>query len=105
MEKFPQEKHLKKKATWKEVPVGGLITEPGSSRFNKTGSWKSFRPVKNEKCISCLMCYVYCPENCIMVKEGKMIGFDLNYCKGCGICSKICPVKAIEMKEEAQFHE
>jgi pyruvate ferredoxin oxidoreductase delta subunit len=36
------------------------------------------------------------------VKDGKMQGFDLTYCKGCGICAEECPkkVKAIEMVRE-----
>jgi pyruvate ferredoxin oxidoreductase delta subunit len=26
---------------------------------------------------------------------------DLDFCKGCGICAKICPVGAIAMEREA----
>ena len=31
-----------------------------------------------------------------------MAGFDLDYCKGCGICANMCPAKpkAIEMMTE-----
>lgn len=89
----------------KEIPIGGLIEEAGSSKHFKTGDWRSFRPVVNEaKCINCMFCIVYCPESCIKVKEdGKRGIIDLNYCKGCGICAQLCPAKCIEMKEEAQF--
>lgn len=29
-----------------------------------------------------------------------MVRIDYDYCKGCGICSNVCPVKAIEMVRE-----
>ncbi|MFQ5911454.1 MAG: 4Fe-4S binding protein [Thermoplasmata archaeon] len=25
------------------------------------------------------------------------MGFDMDYCKGCGICDEVCPADAIEM--------
>ena len=52
------------------------------------------------KCINCMICWVYCPDSCINTKDGKMTGFDLDYCKGCGICAKVCPVKCIKMEKE-----
>lgn len=103
---FPEEKHVKKKAGWKEIPIGGMITRPGSSILNKTGNWRVFRPVRDEnKCTNCFLCYVYCPENAVIAKDGKIKGFDLDFCKGCGICAKMCPVKCIKMEEEANFNE
>jgi pyruvate ferredoxin oxidoreductase delta subunit len=42
----------------------------------------------------------------IDVKDGKMVGINLDYCKGCGICALECPgkkgKKAIEMVEEGK---
>ncbi|MCD6590587.1 MAG: 4Fe-4S binding protein [Candidatus Aenigmarchaeota archaeon] len=103
---FPKEKHVKKKAGWKEIPIGGMITKAGSSLLNKTGTWRAFRPIKDDsKCIHCFMCYVHCPENAIRSDGEKVKDIDLDYCKGCGICARICPVKAITMKEEAEFNE
>jgi pyruvate ferredoxin oxidoreductase delta subunit len=34
------------------------------------------------------------------VKDEKMTGIDFEHCKGCGICAKECPFKAIEMEVE-----
>ena len=40
----------------------------------------------------------------LLDKEGKMTGFNLDYCKGCGICANICPAKkkAIKMITEGE---
>ena len=34
------------------------------------------------------------------IKVGKKVVVDKRWCKGCGICEKVCPFKAIEMVEE-----
>ena len=97
---------VKKKEGWKELPIGAIIVEPGSSRKFKTGDWKSFRPVWiEEKCTQCMICVPNCPEDCIPRKEGKRLDTDLSICKGCGICAQVCPVKCIEMKPEGDFNE
>ena len=86
---------------WKEIPIGGLITEAGNAYSYNTGGWRTFKPVKDEsKCIHCLICWVYCPDSSILVSEGKMKGFDYDHCKGCGICAQVCPKKCIEMVKE-----
>lgn len=92
-----------KKEGWRELPIGGLILEPGTAKKNKTGSWRNQRPIRDEKrCIHCLLCWIYCPEGTIIVKDEKVVGVDLEYCKGCGICVEECPpkVKAIKMVSE-----
>ncbi len=86
---------------WKEIPDGGLILEPGNSVEYKTGSWRAKRPVwDKEKCINCLICWIQCPDNAIIVENEKIRGINYDYCKGCGICASICPKEAISMEEE-----
>ena len=92
----------------KEIPIGGLIDEPGSSSKFKTGDWRSFRPITDlNKCIHCMQCVVNCPDDAIPT-EGKGNDIkrketDFDYCKGCMICENVCPVKCISRKEEEEF--
>lgn len=77
--------------------VGAVIEEAGSTVNNKTGSWRNFRPILDQKkCIKCGTCWSLCPEGAIK-KKGNMFVINYDYCKGCGICSKECPAKAIKM--------
>ena len=90
-----------KQKSWKEIPIGGKIIEAGNAVEYNTGSWRTFKPEKNNiKCINCLFCWIYCPDSSIKVEDGKMVGFDYDHCKGCGICAKVCPVKCIDMKKD-----
>lgn len=76
----------------------GIIVEPGSSLNNKTGNWKTFEPLVDfKKCIHCMRCVMYCPDICIPTKNDKRLDTNMDYCKGCGICAEVCPVKAINM--------
>jgi pyruvate ferredoxin oxidoreductase delta subunit len=89
-----------KKPGWKELPPGAVVTEPGSSRQYKTGDWRAFKPVvEGDKCVNCLLCWVYCPDAAI-VRGEKSVAINYDYCKGCGICAKECPKLAIKMMEE-----
>ena len=85
---------------WKEIPIGGLIVKAGNAEEYKTGDWRTFKPVRDEsKCSQCLLCWIYCPDSSIKIKDGEVVGIDYDHCKGCGICAKICPKKCIEMKK------
>ncbi len=91
---------------WKELKIGGVITEPGSSEKYNTGEWRAWRPVfEADKCVNCMLCWVFCPDSCILVSEEKMVGVDYDHCKGCGICAHECPTNALEMKPEYLFRE
>jgi pyruvate ferredoxin oxidoreductase delta subunit len=97
---------MEKLKGWKEIPIGGLILEAGNAANYKTGGWRTLRPVHDPAlCINCLFCWVCCPDSSILVKDGKVTGIDYDHCKGCGICSKECPVKpvkAIKMIKEGE---
>lgn len=104
--------------TWKEIPVGGVITEAGSAKKFKTGAWRTKKPITDKsKCTNCMRCVIYCPDAAISVKplsslsdaekaetkvKTEVVLDRTNYdvCKGCGICAEECPVKAIEMQKE-----
>ena len=76
----------------------------------KNSGWRRVRPViDRDKCVMCLQCYLYCPdgvisENVDAANDGAVndskICIDYDFCKGCGICEKICKVGAIKMEAE-----
>lgn len=92
------------KKGWKDLPIGTQIQKPGSSEDFKTGDWRTERPIVDfDKCIHCLICWIYCPDSAIETEEGKLKGIDYDFCKGCGICMEECPKDAISMKSESEM--
>ncbi|HEC33187.1 MAG TPA: 4Fe-4S dicluster domain-containing protein [Chloroflexi bacterium] len=82
---------------WREIPIGGMILEAGNAVEYRTGGWRAFRPVRGEaECTHCFQCWLFCPDSSILVdpENEKMVGFDLEHCKGCGVCASVCPVNA-----------
>jgi len=52
-------------------------------------------------CFECDNCYGVCPDNAVIkLGPGKRFEFNLDYCKGCGICAAECPCGAIDMVPE-----
>jgi len=78
-------------------------SSPSIGEAGKTGEWRIFTPVINHsKCTparqnkpSCFICWMYCPE--AVIQKTIPVKIDMDYCKGCGICSQVCPVQAITM--------
>lgn len=68
--------------------------------------WRSVRPVIDEvQCTLCLNCYMYCPDGTVFKvrdDEGTLValGIDYDFCKGCGVCAKVCPGACIAMVDE-----
>ncbi len=89
--------------TWRELPVGCVISEPGNACRYKTGDWRSMRPVVDkEKCIRCGVCYLFCPDMAIYKNDEGLFVADLYYCKGCGICARECFTGCISMIPEEE---
>lgn len=93
---------------WHEIPIGGMIVEAGNAIQHYTSGWRAMRAIfHHENCSQCFRCWVYCPDSAICVEDSKVVGIDLNYCKGCGVCAYEClgqkGNKAITMEEEAKF--
>jgi pyruvate ferredoxin oxidoreductase delta subunit len=91
--------------SWAEMPIGGMILEAGNAVEYRTGDWRAFRPVRGEaECSHCFQCWLFCPDSSILVdaEEEKMVGFDLEHCKGCGICAAVCPVNARVRRKAGQ---
>ena len=78
-----------------ELEPGGINREAGNSLKNYTGNYRrGEKPVFNETtCIHCFFCWVFCPDNAIIVEHDKILGINYDYCKGCGVCANECPVK------------
>jgi pyruvate ferredoxin oxidoreductase delta subunit len=76
----------------------GGVCEPGSTTANKTGGWRTYRPVFDyDKCIKCKLCELLCPDMSVLPRDDGFFEIDYEFCKGCGICANECPKDAIEM--------
>ena len=84
--------------SWKKLAMAAVCSKASTAFL--TGDWKTFMPVCDTgKCVHCLMCVIFCPEGAPSWKpDFEHVKFDLNFCKGCGICANECPTKAIIMK-------
>jgi len=89
-----------KLVSWKEITHGSHVFEAGNAVNFKTGDWRSHKPIfLADKCKQCLLCFPVCPDSAIVLKDGLMEGFDLDFCKGCLVCKNTCPFNAIEGEE------
>ncbi|MCP5036370.1 MAG: FAD-dependent oxidoreductase [Rhodobacteraceae bacterium] len=56
-------------------------------------------------CLACDNCWTMCPDNAVIktveiASDGSHYVFDLDYCKGCGLCARECPTGFIQMVPE-----
>lgn len=89
---------MAKSERWQDLTPGLYIDKPGSAIRNRTGDWRTYRPVTdNKKCIKCAICWLYCPDASRYKRKDGYYDTDLYHCKGCGICKDVCPTEAITM--------
>jgi NADPH-dependent glutamate synthase beta subunit-like oxidoreductase len=90
----PQLERARRASTFDEV-VGGLD--------ESTALFEARRCLSCGSCFACDNCYGVCPDNAVVKLEpggAYAYAFDLDYCKGCGLCMQECPCGAIEMRPE-----
>jgi pyruvate ferredoxin oxidoreductase delta subunit len=90
---------------WRDIPIGGMILEAGNAVHYRTGDWRAFRPLWGEAdCSHCFQCWLFCPDSSILVdvEAEEVAGFDLEHCKGCGICAAVCPANAKVMRKAGE---
>ena len=56
-------------------------------------------------CLACDNCWTMCPDNAViktaeLATDGSHYLFDLDFCKGCGLCAQECPTGYIQMIPE-----
>ncbi len=91
--------------TPEQIPEG-FVCEAGTSELYITGGWRSMRPVwDQDKCTSCMLCWIACPDSSIQVSDGAMVGIDYDHCKGCGVCVHECRFGALELIREDEAEE
>ncbi|MDY0121407.1 MAG: 4Fe-4S binding protein [Sulfurimonas sp.] len=77
--------------------IAGTLQEDRAYSQNNSfvasvADWRIEKPVFNKDfCIDCQFCWIYCPDISIISRDKKMIGVDMDHCKGCGICVEVCP--------------
>jgi 2-oxoacid:acceptor oxidoreductase delta subunit (pyruvate/2-ketoisovalerate family) len=84
----------RRQSTFDEV-VGGLDAD--------TALFEARRCMSCGNCFACDNCYGVCPDNAVIKLDptgSYQYDYDLDYCKGCGICAEECPCGAIEMVPE-----
>ena len=83
---------------YEDLPLGTY--SEGMLLTESMEGWRTKKPViDTDKCIDCGMCYLVCPEG-VIYKENDKVLIDYRFCKGCGICSKECIGKFINMIKE-----
>ena len=88
---------------WQELEPGSVVVEVGNALEYETGTWRSEKPVVNkDQCIKCGVCWLFCPDGCIVKAPEGHFEANLVYCKGCAICAKECPVGCITMVSEEE---
>jgi NADPH-dependent glutamate synthase beta subunit-like oxidoreductase len=66
-----------------------------------TAQFEARRCLSCGNCFECDNCYGVCPDNAVIkLGPGQRYQFNLDYCKGCGLCVSECPCGAIRTVPE-----
>nr|BAL57040.1 hypothetical conserved protein [uncultured crenarchaeote] len=78
-----------------------ILTSVGNTVKKLTGTWRIDRPIIDyAKCTRCMICYIYCPDSVISLRDDLSPVIDYSNCKGCLICYVMCPPRAIKTEAE-----
>ena len=79
-----------------------VCTPPGPRGRPADPAAAASRCLSTLRCEWCDVCVTICPDLCITRDPATgAIVFDLDLCKGCGLCAHYCPKGAISMAPDA----
>jgi Pyruvate/2-oxoacid:ferredoxin oxidoreductase delta subunit len=88
----PQLERARRQSTFDEIVLG--LSE-------ENALFEARRCLSCGNCFECDNCFGVCPDNAVLKLGGSPpYSFDLDFCKGCGICAQECPCGAIDMIPE-----
>jgi 2-oxoacid:acceptor oxidoreductase delta subunit (pyruvate/2-ketoisovalerate family) len=87
----PELEKARRQDNFEEVVLG--LTE-------RNALFEARRCMSCGNCFECDNCFGVCPDNAVIKLANGKYEFNLDYCKGCGICAHECPCGAIEMVPE-----
>jgi pyruvate ferredoxin oxidoreductase delta subunit len=94
VQKFEKPKNIKEFPFGPCFKAGFLVSE--------NAGWRTKKPIIDEKaCVQCMACYMSCPEG-VIYKTENAVDIDYSFCKGCGICAKVCKKRVISMHREGE---
>jgi pyruvate ferredoxin oxidoreductase gamma subunit len=80
---------------WKNMLNGGTIDGLKHSTFgrdNRIGGLGAVPVFHPEACTQCMVCLTVCSDpGGWLFRDGRLVGLDARYCKGCMRCVEVCP--------------
>ena len=90
----PELDRVRRSSTFDEVVLGLDVSN---------ALFEARRCMSCGNCLACDNCYGVCPDNAVLKLDppgAYAYAFDLDFCKGCGLCAQECPCGAIQMQPE-----